>query len=355
MLHPGPLVADNALDVAVEPGASPALDLAAAADVPVHAFLRSAWFRAAVPEGLVTLTARRQATGEPIAAIPLVLRRLGPLRIREVPGSYWPYRIFPLAADACEMELAGLLASHEARATLGRAWRVGPVLADDPTLGRLSAAARQSGWTPLIRRLGRCYVVGLERLIAEGPWPSTKTLRKNRWLERRLAESGALDFRRIDGEQWRSDIFDLLAAIEAESWVGRTADPRDTKFLNPDNRRLWELAVSDPMIAAQLACSILYIGGEPAAFTFTLRCGDTLHVIANSYSERFTVGSPGRVLLYRDFQEAAATGVRTIGWGAGDAGYKSEMGATAGPDIVDLLLVRGPLAVIARPFWRRQG
>ena len=356
MLHPGPLVADGALDVAVEPGASPALDLAAAADARVHAFLRSAWFGAAVADDdLVTLSARRQATSEPVAAIPLVTRRLGPLRVREVPGSYWPYRIFPLAADAGEAELAGLLASREARETLGRAWRVGPVLADDPTVARLIAAAGKSGWTAVIRRLGNYFIVDLERLTAEGPWPSTKTLRKNRWLERRLAESGELSFRCIGGDQWQSNVFDLLAAIEAESWVGRTADPRDTKFLNPVNRRLWERAVSDPVIAGQLACSILHIGGEPAAFTFSLRCGDTLHVIANSYSERFTAGSPGRVLLYRDFQEAAATGVRTIGWGAGDAGYKSEMGATAGPDIVDLLLVRGPLALIARPLWRRRG
>ena len=96
MLHPGPLVADGALDVAVEPGASPALDLAAAADARVHAFLRSTWFGAAVADNdLVTLTARRPITGEPLAAIPLVTRRLGPLKLREVPGSYCPNLIFP--------------------------------------------------------------------------------------------------------------------------------------------------------------------------------------------------------------------------------------------------------------------
>ena len=356
MLHPGPLVAEGALDLAVEPGASAALDLAAAADARTHAFLRAAWFGAAAAGApLVTLVARRAASADPVAAIPLVRRRLGPLSIREVPGSYWPYRSFPVARDAGERDLADLLGAPEARAALGRAWRVGPVYADDPTATRLVAAARRGGWAVLTRRLGTCYVVDLAALAAEGPWPSTKTLRKNRWLERRLAESGELDFRSLAGEQWNGGIFDQLAAIEAASWVGRNSNPRDTKFVHSENRRIWERAVRDPLLAGQLRCSILSIGGAPAAFTFSLRCGETLYYIANSFSERFAEGSPGRVLIYRDFQQAAADGVATIGWGAGDPGYKSEMGARPGPEILDLLIVRGPLAPLARWLWRSRG
>ena len=356
MLHPGPLVAESALDVAVEPGTAPALDLAAAADQRVHGFLRAAWFGAAAGRARVeTLVARRIPSGEPIAALPLVDRRLGPLSLREVPGSYWPYRSFPVARDAADAELSGWLASAEARAALGRAWRLGPVLADDPTATRISAAARSAGWTVLSRRLSTSYVVDLAGLVAAGPWPSTKTLRKNRWLERRLAESGELAFDSIGGEQWDSSTFDRLAAIEAESWVARKADARDAKFIHAPTRAVWERAVRDPVIAGQLACSILHVGGVPAAFTFRLRIGSTLYYLANSYSERFAAGSPGRILLYRDFQEAVATGVETIGWGAGDPGYKSEMGAGPGPDIVDLLFVRGPLAALARPLWRARG
>ena len=355
MLHPGPLVAESALDVAVEPGASPALDLAAAADLRCHGFLRAAWFGAAAGETrLETLVARRAGTGEPIAALPLVDRRLGPLALREVPGSYWPYRSFPVAREADAAELSGWLASAEARSTLGRAWRLGPVLADDPTATRISAAARAAGWTVLSRRLSTSYVVDLAGLAADGPWPSSKTLRKNRWLERRLAETGQLEFFNIGAEQWDSAVFDRLAAIEAESWVAK-AGAGDAKFIHAPTRAIWERAVRDPVTAGQLACSILHVGGVPAAFTFSLRSGSTLYYIANSYSERFAAGSPGRILLYRDFQVAVATGVETIGWGAGDPGYKSEMGARPGPAIVDLLFVRGPLATLARPLWRSRG
>ena len=238
---------------------------------------------------------------------------------------------------------------------MARAWRVGPIYADDPTLLRLVAAARHSGWTVLSRRTGSCYLVDLKALAAAGPWPSSKTLRKNRWLERRLAEAGELEFRTVTGGGWTAGTFAELAAIEAQSWVARDADARDAKFLHPESRRIWERAVCDPLLAGQLACSILSIGGEPAAFTFSLRCGETVYYLANSYCERFAQGSPGRVLLYRDFQQAVADGVETIGWGAGDPGYKSEMGAKPGPDILDLLFVRGPLAPLARLFWRTRG
>ncbi len=337
-----------------EAGASPSLDRVAASAEPVHAFLRAAWFRAAAGAPLATLVARR-AGGEPIAAIPLVSRGLGPLRLSEVPGSYWPYRSFPLARDASDDELAALLASQAAQAAFGPVWRLGPLYADDPTGARLANVAQKSGWTLLRRRLATSYLVDLNRLTSAGPWPSAKTLRKNRWCERRLAEMGALEFRTVTGADWTPDVLDMLAAIESESWVGAKADARDTKFLRAESRRVWEQAIEDPVLAAGLSCSLLHVGGVPAAFTFRLASGTTLYYIANSYSERFAGRSPGRILLYRDFQQAAEAGIETIGWGAGDPGYKTEMGAEPGPDILDLLFVRGGVvAALARPFWERR-
>ena len=252
-----------------EAGASPCLDQVAASAAAVHSFLRAAWFRAAAPAPLATLVARR-ADGEPIAAIPLVSRGKGPLRLREVPGSYWPYRSFPVARDAGDGELAALLASPAAREALGPVWRLGPIYADDPTGARLADVARKSGWTVLKRRLATSYLVDLKGLAADGPWPSAKTLRKNRWCERRLAEMGALAFRTVTGADWNEGVLDTLAAIEAESWVGAKADARDTKFARAESRRIWEQAIEDPALAARLSCSLLHVGGVPAAFTFRL-------------------------------------------------------------------------------------
>lgn len=354
LFRSGTLIGAAALELVVGPGAAASLDVAAGAAVPALGFLRASWFGAAAEGGLLaTLVARRSGSGQAIAAVPFAPRWIGPLKVSEVAGSYWPFRSVPLAADADDGELDALLSSQDTRRALGRAWRIGPVYADDPAATRLVAAARRTGWTIVERRVGTCFVIDLARLTGQGAWPSIKTLRKNRWLERRLAEAGELGFRNVRGADWCGEVFDCLAGIEAESWVGARSDAHDTKFLDPANRHAWERAIADPAIADRLHASILTVGGVPAAFNFSLRAGATLHFIANSYSKRFADRSPGRILLYRDFQQAAEDGIAKIGWGAGDPGYKSEMGAEPGPAILDLLFVRGAiLGALARVAWR---
>ncbi len=328
------------VEVELQPGAAAILDSVAESADPAHEFLRAAWF-AGSGEGspIETLVAWRSG-GRPLAAIPTKRRRW----LRDVPGSYWPFRSFPIDSSATDAEVTFMLRDARVRAALGRAWRLGPVYSDDPTATRVLGLARSAGWTVLTRSLGSCYILDLKRLRAEGPWPSPQTERTNRWRERRLADLGALEFMRFSGSVWSADVFDALAAIERESWVGRQGG--DTKFLDPAMRRVWETALTDPELAQRLVCSILYVGGEPAAFTFTLRAGTTVHCIANSFRERFREQSPGRLLLYREFARAADEGTEKVDWGAGDAGYtlsafdggvavaKRTLTKLAGPDIV---------------------
>jgi CelD/BcsL family acetyltransferase involved in cellulose biosynthesis len=356
LLHPGPLVAAGDIEVEIADGAAPSLDEAAAAAAPAQHFLRAAWFAAAAGEApLRTLSARRSGSGQAIAAIPLVSRRMGPIEVREVPGSYWPFRSFPVAADASEDELAAFLAAPAARSALGRVWRVGPVPAGDRAATMIAAAARRSGWTEHARRIASCFDLDLARLAASGSWPSSKRRQKLRWRERRLAALGEMVYSSVTGAQWSGEVLDVMAAAEAESWVVREGG--DPKFLpGTACRRIWEGVIADPALAARLSAWLLHVGGAPAAFVFCLDAGRVRHVIANGYSERFAEGSPGQLLLYRAFQESSVSGVEKIGWGAGDAGYKSEMGAEEGSDLLDLLFVRGPLlAAVAAPLWRRRG
>jgi CelD/BcsL family acetyltransferase involved in cellulose biosynthesis len=349
MLHMkiDPAAAGRRAVVLVVAGAAACLDqLAFAAEG--LSFLRAAWFEASADSSLFTLVARRR-DGEAAAAIPLVARKPKAARLSEVPGSYWPFRSLPLAADCADAELQTLLSSPG----LGRAWRWGPVPADDPALIRIGGLAAGCGWTVLRRRLATTYRVNLKRLTEDGAWPTTKTLRKNRWLERRLAEQGELEFATISGAAWDEAALDTLAAIEAESWV---AEKGDAKFVDPAMRRVWTRALRDPALAAMLSCSVLRVGGVPAAFTFSVTSGKTRYYIANGYSARFAAGSPGRILLYRDFADAAGAEIEAIGWGAGDPGYKTEMGAEPGPELIDCLFVRGRmLGALARPFWARRG
>ena len=336
-------------------GFTQAIEAAAAAADPRHAFLRRQWFQATGAEAPTTLVASR-ADGRVIAALPT--SAVGPrfAGLRGVPGSYWPYRSFPIAADASEQELSAMLASGVARKALGRGWRLGPVYDDDATATRLVPAAMRSGWTVLRRNIATSYLLNIAAVQAGGTWPRASTLKKNRWFEKQLAQFGELEWRFVSGTGWNPEVFDTLAAIEKASWVASDTDGSDAKFLAPHNRRFWEGAAQDPQIAAMMSAAILVIGGRPAAFSFDLDIGGVKHAIANSYDQAFAKHSPGKVLYYRNLMRAMESGTRLVDWGAGDNGYKRTIGAEAGPRIVDLLFVRNrALAAFLRPLWSRSG
>lgn len=340
------------VDVELHKGFPAAIDEAAATADPRHAFLRARWFAAAGGEGARTLIAR----SEDRIMLALPTGRIGPplLPIRAVPGSYWPYRSFPIAADAADADLVNVLSSRTLSAALGPAWRLGPVYDDDPTARRLLDLAPSAGWQVLRKPLGTDFVVDLAALTASGAWPRGSTLKKNRYFEKQLALEGELDWLFLPGSTWTKQTFDALAAIEAASWVASDTDRSGAKFVTPASRLLWEQARLDPVIAAMMSAAILTVGGRPAAFSFDLDVGATRHVIANNYDSAFARHSPGRVLAYRNLARAAQQGVATVDWGAGDGGYKSTIGARPGPRILDLLFVRSrALAALLRPLWSR--
>lgn len=339
--------------VLVAPAGGRDCDAAADAADPRHAFLRMAWFDAASAQGATPIGVFRPS-GEPIAVIPLRPGDRALMGPRHVAGSYWPFRSFPIARDSSDDELLAMLRNPDVRSALGRAWRLGPVLANDPTAARLLRLAPLGGWTVLKRRLGTCYELDLAAVRAAGPWPRPSTRKKIRWHERRLADHGMLSYRFLTGNDLTGRDFDSLAAIEAHSWLGRADRAADTKFLDCGRRQFWERIADQDILAPMLYCSTLTVGKAPVAFTFGLEVANMRYQIANSYDERFAGHSPGKLLLWKDFERAAERGVERISWGAGDPGYKSEMGAAPGPEILDLLFVRGaPLAAVLRVPWTR--
>ncbi len=327
------------------------LDALAAATDPRHVFLRGAWFAAC--EG-ARLSIVLRADGRPLAGFGLVDRRIGPLKLREVAGSYWPFRAMAIAGDATASELNAMFGDRDLRQLLGRIWRLGPIFADDPAATRLRQAAAATGWTMLERPLGSCFEIDVRALSADGPWPRASTMKKNRWREKKLSELGALDISRFTGADWCSEDRDAIARIERNSWLATEADA-GLQFADARQRAIWEGMAADPDLAAKLRGSILRLDGIPAAFTFGLQVGTIFYQIANNYDDRFAQHSPGRTLLIRAFEQAARDGIETISWGSGDAGYKSQMGAREGSPIVDLLFVRSRvLAAALAPLWRQR-
>ena len=346
--------AEVALDVQLHPGFPQAIDDAAAQADARHRFLRRAWFAAVGETGASTLLAIR-ADGRVIAALPTVTVGPPALGLRAVPGIYWPFRSFPIAAEARDSELAAFLSAPAARKALGRAWRLGPVIEDDPSVARLLPVARRSGWSVLKRGAGTPFLLDVAEKKKTGPWPRPSTLRNNSKHSKRLAKLGPLGWDYVVGEAWTPEVFDDLTRIERNSWVARKrgADP---KFLNLDLRRGWEVMVQDPVLADMLSVGILSVGGEPASFSFGIDAGATRYSIATSYDDRFADHSPGSLTGYRTYCEAVDRGVDLLNLGVGDSGQKSSMGAVPGPRMMDYLFVGNPmLALILSPLWKRSG
>lgn len=321
------------MNVSVTEGLDPAIDRVAAMARGAWRFLTRSWFAAAGPEEMVTLLLS-DAEGVPLIALPVAM--IGGV-IRMVPGDYWPFRSFPVAEQAGPDHMATLLAAPEAARVLGRAWRLGPLYADDPALGLLREAAKRSGWHICERRIATSWLLDMAALRAEGEWPRNSTLRKNRFHEKHLASHGALEWRFARGADWTPELFADLATIEAKSWH---ADASDPKFLPGRHREIWDRLAQDPEQAARMNAAILYVGGEPTAFSFDLDVDGRKYAIANSYDLAFAKHSPGKCLYYRNLVDALGRGIRLVDWGAGDGGYKQAIGAVAGPEIVDCLIIR---------------
>jgi CelD/BcsL family acetyltransferase involved in cellulose biosynthesis len=98
---------------------------------------------------------------------------------------------------------------------------------------------------------------------------------------------------------------------------------------------------------------LLEVGGAPAAFSFGIEAGRTRYCIATSYDRRFAKHSPGKLISYRTYMDAAERRITSLDDGAGDGGHKSVMGETPGPEIMDYLFVRSSMsAALLRRFWR---
>ena len=354
LLPPDAFVATPDARGRIVDGLPTAIDAVAAAAWPGHRFLRRGWYAAAVAAyGGTARTVLVEVQGRPALALPVVAAGPAWLNGVSIPGSYWPFRGFPVAADAGD---AVFDAALDVLAGTARVVRIGPVYDDDPAVGPLLAAARARGWTTMARHVAHGW--RLDMGAQPPPWPRNSTLRKNRFHEKHLGAHGALDWRFLGQRDWPGG-FALLGAVERKSWIASRTDGADAKFLLRGHGAFWREAARDPVLAGMMRAALLTIDGEPAAFSFDLETGATSYAIANSYDPAFAKHSPGKLLYWRNLVEARGRGVDVVDWGAGDSGYKQVIGAVEGPAMRDWLLVRpGWAARTARllsPAWRRSG
>lgn len=338
-------------DIAVErlSGIDAAIDRVIGRHAGAHRFLRAAWYGRCNHNDAVTLIASR-VDGTPLAAVPTV--GFGPALIgaRSVPGSYWPFRSLPISPDADTSELAAFFAHPLALDALGPVWRLGPVYADDRVTVAVKRAAAAAGWTVLLRRLGQTFVFD-----TRSGWPGRSTRRRLANYARQLAQHGDVTIDSVRGAGWNAAVLDDLGAVERASWIGRTTDGTGAKFMTEARRSDWGRVLADPVLAEALTATILRIDGKPIAFSFDLLADTTQYSIASSFHERFGAFRPGKLVTAHQLEIARELGIERIDFGAGDSGYKREMGAERGSEIVDLLIVRSrATATLLKLRWGRE-
>lgn len=337
-------IAADHLTVASIAGFPPAIDALAARNLGGHGFLRAGWYAAGAAQSGRTLLIRRGSgeAGDLLAAIPTVA--FGPVigRARKVPGAYWPLRSPLIASDCNLFELAQGL-EHSAARSLGPVWRVGPARSDDPATALLTEAAIMAGWTVLSRPAGTSWVIDLAAARAAG-WPRSSTVKRLGRYERRLATLGQMAWHQVRGRAWTPAVLETLGQIEAQSWIARTTNGSGAKFMSAGQRALWQAALGDPVIAANLSATILMLDARPVAFSFDLDDGPVRYGIAGSYVEDLKPYNIGKLANYRAMADALGNGHDRFDMGVGDSGYKQEMGAVAGYSMADLLFVRSRAA-----------
>ncbi len=338
-------------------GLAGAIDAVAARAPESHRFLRHAWFAAALKAyGGRARTLMVEREGAAAMALPFV--GLGPAwaGLAQVPGSYWPFRSFPVR----EAVPAGVHdAALDELARQVRGLRIGPVYDGDASVAPLIAAARSAGWAVLDRFVADSFLLDIDAARAEGAWPRASTLKKNRFHEKHLGGHGTLDWSFVTGGEWDDAAFAALAEVERSSWIADRTDGSDAKFTDDGHGGFWRAAAADPEIAAMMWAAVLRVDGKPAAFSFDMNAGALKYAIANSYDPQFGKHSPGKLLYYRNLVRAIDDGMLAVDWGAGDSGYKRTIGAEQGPAIRDWLLLRPGLPAVAGRMlgrlWRRSG
>ncbi len=321
-------------------GLPPAIDALARGNTGRLGFLCAAWYRAGGDVPARTLVVKR-TDGTPLAAIPTI--RFGPALagVRKVPGAYWPFRAVPIAQDCDPLELAQALASRAAARGLGPAWRVGPARLDDLDTLRLAAA----------RPAGTSWVIDCEALREAG-WPRSSTAKRIARVERRIKTAGAIGWQIVRGSDWSEAVLADLAAIETASWIAARTDGSGAKFMLPRQRAAWQGVLADPVLAEMLCATILRVAGQPVAFVFDLDDGPVRYGIAGTYRTDFARYEVGKLANHRSLGDAVLAGQRVLDLGAGDSGYKRDMGAVAGYDLADLLFVRsGAAARLLARVW----
>ena len=320
------------------------------------------WSKAYLPKprmkGPVEYLVTRDAQGTALGALPFVVVRLAGLRILSLAGFYYPLRGIPMHAERRDeicRSMAATLDSHRGAAAL----RLGPVPDDDASAIALVEALGSHGWSRQDIDHGLQQIVPLPSTFDEFRRSLGKNLRRNiRKGVNRMRREGETEvraFRGLRAGEWDPVVEDL-ALVEARSWLARGGG--EPRFLGERNLRFWKRVLADPRTARAAGAWLLYLEGEPVAFTFAIDSGGCRYNFAGQHAEAVDRYGTGWIVDHDLFRDAIdGHGLGTVNLGDGWDHYKCRWGAVAGARLLDYIAfppsVRGRLLHLAMRLRRR--
>ena len=173
---------------------------------------------------------------------------------------------------------------------------------------RLDAEVRERGATSEFRLTGRTPQIDLTKIDPNNAAATyAKKIRARlRRNNRRVAESGGVEYQFVDAAENTGALFDRIAKIEAQSWKAETGS---TVFGNETLRCFLTGVAQDSLASMTSLASFAKVGGVDAAYLFSFVSDDRLLDYQGGYDTRFANLSVGVLLTQALIQHCASRGV----------------------------------------------
>ncbi len=293
------------------------------------------------------ISVARDASGRPVAVLPLGLARRGPFQVALFLGDRQSNFNMPIVRPdvhfdraACEAMLRATARNAPRRLDLFLLLNQPLAWGDSPN-PFASLSCRESP------SFGHATTLSQEAKGPAGVPLSKATRRKLKQKETRLAGFGAISYERAASPERARAILDAFLAQKQSRFSRAGLDP---EFARPQMRAFLDRAATRGMSEGRAAFELHALcAGERIVATYgAIHHGASLHAMFNSFDEDPEIArcSPGELLLRRLLEDAACRGITRFDLGIGEARYKASVCDEAIP-LFDCIVAMTPLGRIA--------
>lgn len=289
----------------------------------------SAWWRHLGGEAELVLLRARRADGSPLALIPLVRSRRGPLRILRFLGHGMSDQLGPVCAP--EDLPAAVEALRDALAGLVGPWDMllAEQLPGEPGVeAMLGATVVKREASPFLVTDGRDW----EGLLASRSRNFRQQVRK--W-ERRVERDFELEYRlSADPDRLDADL-DTFFALHAARWED------ESTWLSGAGEQFNREVAHAALARDWLRLWMVYLDGRPVAGWYTFQYADALWAYQTARDPDFEEQRVGTLALIQSVRSSLDEGVAEYKLLRGDQGYKTRF-APSDHGLTTAALARGP-------------